>query len=544
MLSAIETCPESRNELLGIISNMSVKNEELIAINEEQSTIIHRLETQNEQLASRLHILEEQLRLLKYKRFCKSSERTVPEQRSLFDEAEVIAEREPAEEVELETITYERKKRGRKPLSKELPRERIEYELPEDEQYCSCCGGHMHKIGEEVRSELNIIPAQLKVVDHVRFKYGCRHCEKHNDTVPIKAASAPNSVIKKGYASPSSVAYVMTSKFVDGVPLYRQEKHIERLGLEISRSVLSDWTLKGSEWLLIIYLAAHQALIKRQILHADETTLQVLREPGRSAETKSYMWVYLTGKDDGPPIILYEYQQTRSGIHPRTFLMGFEGYLHADGYSGYYGLEKPPEYDKPPNVTLCGCWSHFRRKADEALKGQSPDRRQGGRAKEVLNMVNQLFAIDRGLLKCTPEQRLEARNEKSRPVVENIRRWLDGIKDEILPKSLLGTVVTYGLNQWEKLTRFFEDGRIELSNNRAERAIKPFIIGRKNFLFCNTPRGAKASAVIYSIIEMAKENGLNPYEYLKILFERLPNMDTNDAEAIDALMPWKIKLTK
>jgi transposase len=544
MLSVTERFPENRDELLGIISNMSLENVELLAANEELSASNHRLETQNEQLASRLHLLEEQLRLLKYKRFCKSSERTVPQQRSLFDEAEVIAELEPAEEIELQTIIYERKKRGRKPLPQELPRERVEHELPEDEQCCSCCGGHMHKIGEEVRSELNIIPAQLKVIDHVRFKYGCRNCEKLNGTVKIKTASAPNPAIKKGYASPSAIAHSMVSKYVDGVPLYRQEKHFERLGLGISRSVLSDWMLKGSEWLFAIYNAAHAALAKRQILHADETTLQVLREPGRPAGTKSYMWAYLSGKYDGAPIILYEYQETRSGEHPRKFLSGFKGYLHADGYSGYYGLEKPAEADKLPDVTLCGCWSHFRRKADEALKGQPPDRRQGGRAKEVLDMVNLLFSIDRGLSKCTPEQRLEVRKEKSRPVVENIRRWLDGIKDEILPKSLLGTVVTYGLNQWEKLTRFLEDGRIELSNNRAERAIKPFVIGRKNFLFCNTPRGANASAVIYSIIEMAKGNGLNPYAYLTHLFERLPNMDTTDDAAIEALMPWNINLTK
>ena len=398
-------------------------------------------------------------------------------------------------------------------------------------------------MGEEVRSELNIIPAQVKVVAHVRFKYGCRDCEKRG-VATIRTACAPPPVIKKGYASPSSLAYVMASKYADGVPLYRQEKHIERLGLEISRSVLSDWVIKGSEWLLVIYAAACLALVKRQVLHADETTLQVLKEPGRSAETKSYMWVYLTGKDDGSPIILYEYQETRSGEHPRKFLSGFKGYLHADGYSGYYGLEKPTEPDRLPDVKLCGCWSHFRRKADEALKGQPPGKRHVGRAKEVLDMVNLLFSIDRELSKCTPEQRLEARQEKSRPVVENIRRWLDGIKDDILPQSLLGTVVTYGLNQWDKLTRFLEDGRIELSNNRAERAIKPFVIGRKNFLFCNTPGGAKASAVIYSIIEMAKANGLNPYEYLKTLFERLPNMDTGDAAAIDALLPWNIKMTK
>jgi transposase len=537
MLSITETLPENRDELLGIISDLSAKNEEL-------STIIHRLETQNEQLASRLHWFEEQFHLLRHKRFGKSSERTVPEQRSLFNEAEITAEQEPAPEAELETITYERKKRGRKPLPEDLPKERIEYELPEEEQYCPNCNEHMHKMGEEVRSELNIIPAQVKVIEHVRFKYGCRNCEKNSDTVTIKTAPAPQPVIKKGYASPSSVSYVMTAKFVDGVPLYRQEKHIERLGLKISRSVLSDWMLKGSERLEPIYAAAHKELINRQVAHADETTLQVLQEPGRSAETKSYMWLYRTGRDDVSQIVLYDYQETRAGEHPRKFLSGFKGYLHVDGYSGYDGLEESTGTDEPPDVKLCCCWSHFRRKFDEAMKGQPPGKRQGGRAKEALERINQLFSIERGLEKYRPERRREARQEKSLPVVEDLRRWLDGIKGDILPKSLLGMAVTYGINQWKKLVRFLEDGRVELSNNRAERSIKPFVIGRKNFLFCNTPQGARSSAVIYSIIEMAKENGLNPHAYLTHLFERLPNMDTSDAAAIEALMPWNIKLTK
>jgi transposase len=262
MLSVTETFPESRERLLEIISGLSSRNEELRAI-------IHKLETQNEQLASQLHWFEEQFHLLRQKRFGKSSERMIPEQRRLFDEAEMIAEREPAKESETETIpSYSRKKRGRKPLPEDLPKERIVYELPEEEQNCSECGERMHKMGEEVRQELVIIPAQAKVVEHVRCKYGCRNCENNKrksgspnelPPVPIKMAPAPQPVISKSYASPSSIGYVMTAKFVDGVPLYRQEKHLERLGLEISRSVLSDWMLKGSVILIPIYEAAREA---------------------------------------------------------------------------------------------------------------------------------------------------------------------------------------------------------------------------------------------------------------------------------------------
>jgi hypothetical protein len=195
-------------------------------------------------------------------------------------------------------------------------------------------------------------------------------------------------------------------------------------------------------------------------------------------------------------------------------------------------------------VYLCGCWTHFRRKFDEALKAQPPGKRQTGRAKEAIVLINQLFLIERGIKKSEPAQRLAARQEKSRPVVDGIRNWLERLKGEVLPKSLLGAAVTYGLNQWEKLTRFLEDDRIDLSNNLAERSIKPFVIGRKNFLFCNTPRGAKASAIIYSIIETAKQNALNPYSYLTYLFEILPNIDTSVPSAIHALLPWNVKLLK
>jgi transposase len=519
------------------------KNGEQNAKIEELDAIIRLLKTQNEQVESRLYIFEERVRVLLHKLYGKSSERAVPEQGKLFNEAEVVADTESAEETEVQTVTYERRK-GRKALPEDLPHERIEYELPEEEQCCPECGERMHKMGEDVRSELKIVPAQVTVVDHVKFKYGCRNCEKNNETAPIVTAPAPNPVIKRGNASPSAMAYVMTAKFVDGVPLYRQEAHLSRLGLEISRSVLSNWMIKGSELLEVIYVAAHHILIDQEILHADETTLQVLNEPGRSAETNSYMWLYRTGRDAPQQIILYEYQETRAGVHPKNFLSGFKGYIHVDGYSGYDCLEQSKKVGEPPDIKLCSCWSHFRRKADEALRGLPPDKRHNSRAKELLDRINQLFAIERKLVDNTPEARQIARQEQSRPIVDDLFKWLNEVKNEILPKSLLGTAVTYGLNQWNKLTRFFEDGRIELSNNLAERSVKPFVIGRKNFLFCNTPSGAKASAIIYSIIEMAKANGLNPYAYLVYLFERLPNMDTTNVAAIDELLPWNVNLPK
>lgn len=495
--------------------------------------VIQKQNTQIEQLQAKLRWFEEQFHLSRHKQYGASSERTVQQQGELFNEAEAIAEAGPVEEQIRQTITYERKKPGRKPVPKDLPIERIEYRLPEEEQICGSCGGPMHEMSTELRHEVKLIPAQVKMIQHARYVYGCRNCEKNGIEVPIKTAQAPRPVIERGLASPSAVAYVMTMKFVEGVPLYRQEQHYARMGIDLSRGVLSNWMLKGSEWLELIYGRMKQKLIEQEVLHADESTLQVLKEPGRSAESQSYMWLYRTGCV-GPPIVLFEYQPSRAGEHPRKFLQGFRGHLQVDGYAGYHDI---------PNVTLAGCWAHLRRKFDEALKGLPPKQRTSGcKAQEALDQINRLFAIERELKDCTPEERLQARCLRSRPVVETFRKWLDEIAATVLPKSLFGTAVHYGRQQWEKLVRFLEDGRIELSNNRAERSIKPFVIGRKNWLFCNTPRGARASAMIYSIIETAKENGLDPYAYLTYLFERLPNLDSRSDENLDQSLPWNVRL--
>jgi transposase len=495
--------------------------------------LINKQASQIEQLEQKVRWFEEQFHLARHKQFGVSSERCVKEQPNLFNEAEAIAEAGTVEEEIRQTITYERKKPGRRPIPQDLPIERIEYRLPEEEQICTACGGHLHEMSEELRHEVKLIPAQVKMIQHARIVYGCRNCEKHGIEVPIKTAKAPRPVIEKGLASPSAVAYVMTTKFVDGVPLYRQEQHYARLGIELSRGVLSNWMIKGSEWLELIYGRMKQKLREQEILHADETTLQVLKEPGRAAESQSYMWLYRTGCI-GPPTVLFEYQPSRAGEHPRKFLEGFRGYLQVDGYAGYNDI---------PNVTLCGCWAHLRRKADEALKGLPPkQRKSGSKSQEMLDRINKLFDIERQLSGCTPDKRLEVRNLRSRPLVEELRKWLDEMASSVLPKSLFGLAVNYGRQQWPKLVRFLEDGRIEISNNRAERSIKPFVIGRKNWLFANTPKGARASAVIYSIIETAKENRLNPHAYLNHLFEKLPNLDSQDNQAIDPLLPWTVNL--
>lgn len=490
----------------------------------------HQLEQQNTELSAKLKWFEEQFRLSKKRQFGASSEKSDSTQLSLFNEAEAEAQPLLAEPT-LEKITYQRKKqRGhREAMLKDLPVEIIEYYPTKEEQACKQCGNQMHEMKMEVQRELIIIPAQVKVLEQRQHIFACRTCQQEDIKTPIVRPKTPNPVFKGSLASPSTMAYVMNQKYVDALPLYRQEQQFARLGIEISRQNLANWVLHGADkWLINIYNRMHQLLLQQDILHADETNLQVLREPGRPAQTKSWLWLYRTGRA-GPPIVLYDYQETRGREHPKQFLEGFRGYLHVDGYASYHAVEQ---------ATLVGCWAHARRYFDEALKALKPEKRNSSvPSRRGLDFCNRLFAIERDLKKATPEERYKARLERSRPVLDAFLVWLNEQAPKTLPKTAFGKAITYCLNQWSKLEAFMQDGRLEISNNLSERSIKPVVIGRKNFLFCNTPRGARSSAIIYSIVESAKQNGLNPFEYLKCLFEKLPNMDLSDLALIDKLLP-------
>ncbi|MFB4166293.1 IS66 family transposase [Alteribacillus sp. JSM 102045] len=492
---------------------------------------------QNEELTAKLKWYEEQFRLSKHRQFGSSSEKTDSNQLELplFNEAEI--EKDPkVEEPTVETITYDRKKKrsSRQTNVESLPSETVEYRLPVEEQACSCCGGALHEMSTETRRELKVIPAEVKVVHHVRHVYACRHCERHGTETPVVTATMPSSVYPGSLASPSAMAYIMQQKYVEGLPLYRQEKQFERLGVHLSRQTLANWVVYGADtWLRPVYDRMKKHLLQQDILHADETTLQVLKEPGRSSASQSYLWLYRTGRD-GPPNILYDYQQTRASKHPRRFLTGFNGYLHVDGYAGYNGLA---------NIQLVGCWAHARRKFDEALKTlPSSSSVTSVTAKEGLDFCNRLFAIEREIKGSTPNERFKVRQERTQPVLEAFSVWLRAQSPKVLPKSALGQAIKYCRNQWERLEGFLEDGRLEIDNNRSERSIKPFVIGRKNWLFANTARGARSSAIIYSIVETAKENGLNPHRYLTYLLEVLPNMDLTKESNLDLILPWSPEL--
>lgn len=489
------------------------------------------LESENILLKTENKWLKEQFLLSKKKQFGTSSEKTSALQIELgFNEAEAVTD-SSAEVIEPKTVTYTRKPKSvghRQEVLENLPTEVIEYHLPEEEQVCSCCGEAMHEMSSNSRDEVVIIPAQLKVIKHVSFIYSCRNCERNEINTPIITAPAPKALIPKSLASASAVAYIMSQKYTEAMPLYRQEKHFERLGIDLPRATLSNWMLKGGEMLEPIFNCMHKRLLNLDIAHADETTLQVLREDGRTTENKSYMWLYRSGRGD-PPIVLFEYQPTRSGKNPKLFLEGFAGHLHVDGYSGYNDIKA---------VTLVGCWAHARRKFVDSLNVIPQAQRDNPNhlANIALKYVSGLYKIEEELCDASPEHRKVVRTQRSAAILNEFKVWLDRESTLALPKSLIGAALTYCKNQWPKLIEFLTDGRLEIDNNRAERSIKPFVIGRKNWLFSNTARGAKTSAIIYSIIETAKENGLDPFAYLKHVFEQLQKNDSN--KAIDDLLPW------
>lgn len=508
--------------------------DEIENLNKENET----LKKEKTELELKLKWYEEQFRLQKQKLFGRSSEKsTLAEgQISIFNEAESEFKPECVEPTVGE-ITYKRKKRkGHKDeILKDLPIETIEYELIDEELNCEC-GGKLHKMTKEIRRELNVVPPVFTVIEHVRNIYSCRDCEKNGIKANIKRANMPEPALPKSIASSSVIAHVMNEKYVKAVPLYRQEQELHRMGIEISRQTMSNWCIQASErWLKPLYDRMREHLLEKDILHADETTLQVLKEPGRNASSTSYMWLYRTGKYD-TPIVLYEYQTTRARKHPEKFLTGFNGYLLTDGLESYTSLK---------GIINVGCIAHARRLFVDAQKALPPKDNNSKETvtEEGLNFFNELYKIERLLHDVTPEKRYEERMKLSKPILNKLKEWIKYYTPRVAPSTLLGKAIKYTKNQWDKIERFLLDGRLEVDNNRAERAIKPFVIGRKNFLFCNTQNGATQSATIYSLIETAKENGLNPFEYLKYLFDELPNVNIIDKDILDQYMPWSDKLS-
>lgn len=490
-----------------------------------------------EQENKRLH---DTVAFLTRKLYGRSSEKTSTlsmGQVSLFDEAEVQADPTvPEPDLRKEADKYQRKRfeGQRKELLKDIPHTKRLCQLADADRFCETCSTTLVPIGEEfVRTELEYIPAQIRAIDYYRETFECRTCRK-NGKPYIEKSPMPDPVILHSMASPSTIAWVMHQKFVNALPLYRQEKEWKTLGVTLGRATMANWILAASrDWLTPIVNLLHQTMLKEQHLHADETTVQVLQEEGRKNTTDSYMWVYSTGQYCEHPIRIFEYQPGRSGHYPQKFLKGFKGYLHTDAYTGY---------KKVPEVTRCFCWAHLRRKFVDAL-AQESNHPEATIPSQGIEFCNRLFAIEKTLQDLSGEERKAKRLEQEKPVLEAFWSWVDSANNQVVPKSKSREALRYALNQKEGLMNYLQDGNCSISNNLAENSIRPFTIGRKNWLFSGSPKGAAASATVYTIIETAKANGLNPYNYLKFIFQDLPGVQFGQhPEFLEDYLPWNPRI--
>lgn len=481
--------------------------EELMAQLAASAAEIAALKTEKKALSQRIIKLEEELALARLQRFAPRSEKRADR---VFNEAEQVAAEDEARNddggedgagVDLPDTGLppadkpEGKKRGRKPLPENLPRERVEYDLPDDQKACPCCHGRMHRMGETVTEQLQI-EVKAKVLQNVRFKYACRHCDRTGINTPVVTAPMPVQPLPGSIATASTLAFALVHKYVDGTPLYRLAQTFERAGVPVSRGALGHWVIGSSEkHLSRIYDALKLRLRSQPLIHGDETTVQVLKEKDKQATSTSYMWAYRSGEDSDEPIVLLDYQPGRGQIHPQAFLGDYRGLLMSDGYSAWRTLE---------SATQLGCMAHSRRRFVNALKTRN---KPGGPPEQALKFFEQLYRVE-GQARNEKPDKGETRDHCMRrfrqlhsvPVLNALKEWLDAIAPKVLPDSKLGDAVSYTLNQWDYLTRYTEDGRMPIDNNLLERDIRIFATGRKSWLFSDTVEGARASAIVYSLM--------------------------------------------
>ena len=479
-----------------------------------------------EEQKRRIQILEEYLRLAKQKQFGRSSEKCEG-QGEIFNEAELTAcdaetEEPPEQPLPIEQEKAPQKKPGRKGFAATLPREQVHIHLSDEEKI-----GAIDTFYTKVKEELDITPAQVRVIEYMQEKA----VFLEQDERTLKAAVMPKHPLGKAMASVQLLAYIIIAKYMDGLPLYRLETILQRYGGDISRASMAHWiiTLATQCQPLIHLIRAHQH--SGPLIQADETVIQVHNEAGYSNTGDKYMWVTLGGPP-GQPSVLFEYAPSRKGEVALRLLDGYQGYVQTDGYSGY------DEACRQPGITQLGCMDHARRKFAEAQKAQPKGQQQTSKADVALNKIAKLYAIEREIKELTHDEKKQRRQQHAIPILNDLRQWLDRHKDKTPRESLTGKAMTYLDNQWPKLIRYCEDGRLSISNIQAENAIRPFVIGRKNWLFADTPKGARASAHFYSLIETAKANGIDPYDYLRYLFKELPYADS--VEKLEALLPWNM----
>jgi len=500
----------------GIIPPPSVP--ELLELIEQKDHII-------EEQRKLLQLMEAQLRLARQRRFGASSEK-LSFQGDFFDEAELEQALSEVEAQLPESAPSKPPRKKREGFSDQLPRIQVHLRLSEEQK-----AGASKTFFTKVKEELDIVPAQARVIEYWQEK---AVFEADDGSSTIEAAPRPAHPLGKCIASVQLLACVLVAKYADALPLYRLEGMLKRYGGNLSRTTLANWII-GLDAVfqpLINLLREHQ--LSGDYLQADETRVQVLKETGKLATSDSWMWLIRGGPPD-QPAVLFEYDASRSAAVPSRLLEGFAGVLQSDGYAGYNAVCQ----DNP--ITRIGCWDHARRKFVEASQA-APSQKKGttvSKADVALGKIRKLYAIEQKIEKLTPEQKTEQRQRLSRPVLEQFRTWLEANCRRVPKDSLTCKAMQYTLNQWPSLIGYCEDGQLHISNALAENAIRPFAVGRRNWLFADTPRGAKASATCYSLIETAKANGLEPYTYLRHVLEQIGAADT--VEKFEALLPWNAK---
>lgn len=515
------------------------ENDELIGHNAELSKDVVSLKRENDHLAAEFDKLIEQIKIMNARAYGAKSERILPHQISLFNDMEAVSDTIIAEPSAEEILPKVRKKKASIDYSK-FDTVVIEHTIPESERICDVCDTAMEEMGVEVKRVIKLIPARLVVEQHHRHVYVCVPCSKANaedgtTPVPIMKASMPNFPLEKSCASPSLLAHIIYQKYGLALPVYRiSDDMANSVGLTLTRQTLGNWVIRSYErWLALVYARMKERILENDILHIDETTVLVLKEPKRKKSSKSYMWLFASAECD-VPLYLFEYRPSRARSVITDFLGDWQGAIIADGYGAYDNLGD--------RICRTSCLVHIRRPFSGIVKSVGKDKLEevpNVVSLEALYRIEEIFHIDNTFNDMDAATRKAARIEKLKPEMDAFYEWCIQKQDEAVPSMALHKALSYAINQWPKLENALTDGRLPLENNRAERAIRPFAVGRRNWLFSDTPRGAEASAGIYSIITTAKGNGLKPREYLTWLFEEMPNTDNLDDEAVlERFMPW------
>ena len=474
-----------------------------------------------------IYLLEERLRLADVQKFCASSEK-LAYQIDLFDEAELeqalgdIDAQLPNELLtEAAVVAKKTRKRG---FSDRLTRVRVELTLTDAEKV-----GAVRTFFTKVKEELEYIPAKLNVLEYWQEKAVFNGVNGDDRMV---AAQRPVHPLGKCFASTPLLANIMVSKYADGLPLYRQESLLKRYGHVVSRSNMAHWMIRLEDVLKPLITLMRESQNASDYLQMDETRIQVLKEDGKTAQSDKWMWVS-RGGPPGQPSVLFEYDPSRAGAVPERLLVGFNGVIQADGYSGYAPL------CRKQNLKRIGCWDHVRRKFIEAIKAAKVKSKvKASKADVAVSKIRKLYLIEKKIQQLTPVEKHTARQSLSVPVLEDLKCWLEKNITTVPKDSKTRTAMGYALNQWHTLTGYCEDGHLNISNVLAENAIRPFAVGRKAWLFADTTRGANASGTCYSLVETAKSNNLEPYAYILHILNHIGAADT--LEKIEALLPWNV----